>query len=648
MKSPSKSCSLDPMPTWLLKLCEDLQSAYRRSHSIEAGLLKVQSDILESLDNGCVTVLVILDMSAVFDTLDHGILLSHFENVFGNSGSALKWIASYLPDRSQVVVIDSEHSKPVLLKYGVPQGSVLGQKKYTMYAKPLGAIIRRHELSYHFYADDTQLYISFKSNEDAVKAQSLSLIENCLTDIEGWMRTNMLKLNNDKTEVMLFTSKHDAIHMENVTFKFEATRGRGGITLVALDDIALHKGHCHQVFEPSCTFEQHKCGWSEYYETDPEVAHQGSFWCLHCDNDIGHGKFLYLIVRPSPSHIEYSRPSIISPWVTPTMATYYCVRLRLYTSDANILVAIRRYTWPNTVDTVWKSNGDDRTWGRWRHVAVTISVRGVFRIVVTIMSAQYGDSIAIDDVIISYGQCHSFNSHTTANTTTGTSITSSVATTSATQVCAPDERLCRTDNVCVKASRWCNGLKDCPGGEDENIGLCSAHLTAPPPKDADSAKRRPTSVLTILIVCSGAFLLVLVAVSLTSICLISTTKRRHIPRVRPSSLYHGSIPAVSDHVVSTDDLDPVVSGRVRAGLTKYRPVAVAGTRDECLSLSVDANPCSASDLFIAMTLAGAQSRYLDPPPSYSSAVRQTPHGVWQPNGSIYIGARSTGGDVTSV
>jgi len=103
-------------------LHEDLQSTYRRFHSTETALLKVQSDILESLDNGFVTVLVMLDLSAAFDTLDHGTFLSRFENVFGISGAALKWITSYLTDRFQVVVIDIEHSKPVLLKYGVPQG----------------------------------------------------------------------------------------------------------------------------------------------------------------------------------------------------------------------------------------------------------------------------------------------------------------------------------------------------------------------------------------------------------------------------------------------------------------------------------------------------------------------------------------------
>ena len=66
-------------------LHEALQSAYRRSHSTETALLKVQSDIIESLDSGCVTVLVMLDLSAVFDTLDHGILLHRFENLFGIS-----------------------------------------------------------------------------------------------------------------------------------------------------------------------------------------------------------------------------------------------------------------------------------------------------------------------------------------------------------------------------------------------------------------------------------------------------------------------------------------------------------------------------------------------------------------------------------
>ena len=99
-------------------LHKEIQAAYRSSHSTETALLKVQSDILEYLDNGCVTVLVMLDLSAAFDTLDHGIILHRFENS-GISGAALGWIASYLHDRYQVVVIDGEHSDPVLLEQGL-------------------------------------------------------------------------------------------------------------------------------------------------------------------------------------------------------------------------------------------------------------------------------------------------------------------------------------------------------------------------------------------------------------------------------------------------------------------------------------------------------------------------------------------------
>ena len=137
----------------------------------------------------------------------------HFQCV----GAAFKWMASYIKDRSQVVVIDSEHSKTVLPKYGVPQGSVFGPKKYTIYAKPLWAIIRRHGLAYHFLC---RWHTAIHPIQDAGKAQSPSVIKNYLTDIEGWMHTNMLKLNSDKTEVMLFTPKHNSIHMENVTVCF--------------------------------------------------------------------------------------------------------------------------------------------------------------------------------------------------------------------------------------------------------------------------------------------------------------------------------------------------------------------------------------------------------------------------------------------
>ena len=198
-------------------LHEVSQSAYRKFHSTESALLKVQNDILQSLDQGCVSVLVLLDLSAAFDTIDHQTLLQRLEHCFGVSGKPLSWMASYLTDRYQTVCVDGELSEPVLMEYSVSQGSVLGPKHYVMYTKPLGDVIRAHGLQHHFYADDTQLYLSFKPNDKVVQSEALTRIENCLKDIELWMHQNMLKLNADKTEVMLFSSKHNSKSMDTIS-----------------------------------------------------------------------------------------------------------------------------------------------------------------------------------------------------------------------------------------------------------------------------------------------------------------------------------------------------------------------------------------------------------------------------------------------
>ena len=138
------------------------QSAYKRFHSTETALLRVQNDILCEIDNQKCVVLLLLDMSAAFDTVDHELLLGRMEKRYGVKGNALKWFRSQLQDRKQFVMIDVTKSKMKELRYGVPQGSVLGPILYSLYTSPFGDIIKRHGLSYHLYADDTQLYLSFK------------------------------------------------------------------------------------------------------------------------------------------------------------------------------------------------------------------------------------------------------------------------------------------------------------------------------------------------------------------------------------------------------------------------------------------------------------------------------------------------------
>ena len=108
-------------------LHEPFQSAYRQHHSIETTLIKAHCDILSAVERGCVVVLVMLDLTAAFYTIDHAILLSRLTHIYGVTGAALKWVTSYVSGRQQLVCIASNKSSPMPVLFGVPLGSMLGR-----------------------------------------------------------------------------------------------------------------------------------------------------------------------------------------------------------------------------------------------------------------------------------------------------------------------------------------------------------------------------------------------------------------------------------------------------------------------------------------------------------------------------------------
>ena len=141
-------------------LHDPLQSSYKTAHSTESALLKVQNDILRTVDHGGVVVLVLLDLSAAFDTIDHSILLDCMWHQLGINGVAQAWFESYLTGRTQRIRIGDAWSLAKFLLYCVPQGLVLGPLLFLIYILPLHHLILSHGLQVHGYADDTQVYLS--------------------------------------------------------------------------------------------------------------------------------------------------------------------------------------------------------------------------------------------------------------------------------------------------------------------------------------------------------------------------------------------------------------------------------------------------------------------------------------------------------
>ena len=188
------------------KLNEKMQSAYRDGHSTETALLRIQNDVLRDIDSKRCVFLVLLDLSAAFDTVDHQILLTRLSERFGIEGRALQWITSYLSDRKQFVVVNGTRSQEHSLDCNVPQGSVLGPGLFGDYGSPIGDIFRKHGIEFHIYADDTQVYLSFPVEEEA---QALTKLEDCIAEVRLWMAKNYLKLNDEKTDFIILGSKHN-------------------------------------------------------------------------------------------------------------------------------------------------------------------------------------------------------------------------------------------------------------------------------------------------------------------------------------------------------------------------------------------------------------------------------------------------------
>ena len=188
------------------------QSAYRRRHSTETALLRVVNDLNTSMESGSKSVLLSLDISAAFDTIDTDKLLLRLESDFGVCGLASAWIRSYLTGRSCYVAIGDLRSDVWSCDSGVPQGSVLGPVLFSAFVSPISRIMESYGIRFHQYADDTQLYTEVRS----LVPSQLEALSQCVSALTFWFLDNGLQLNSTKSEAMILGSRQGLSKLEPV------------------------------------------------------------------------------------------------------------------------------------------------------------------------------------------------------------------------------------------------------------------------------------------------------------------------------------------------------------------------------------------------------------------------------------------------
>ena len=180
-------------------LITPLQHGFRKGRNCETQLITTARDFAQTLNNKGQTDAVLLDFSKAFDKVDHSILISKAETL-GIGTQMTKWIASFLRNRTQTILVDNAHSDPSPVLSGVPQGTVLGPLLFLIYINDISSNLSPGS-SLRLFADDSLLYRQIQSSQDQ------DILQTDLNTLQTWEATNKMEFHPQKCQVICITNK---------------------------------------------------------------------------------------------------------------------------------------------------------------------------------------------------------------------------------------------------------------------------------------------------------------------------------------------------------------------------------------------------------------------------------------------------------
>ena len=220
-------------------LLADEQHGFRKNHSTLHSIEQITSFVDKKMDAKLPTAAVFIDFRKAFDCVQHPVLIQKLRNL-GFSNTVLDWVSSYLTNREQRVFANDNYSDFQNITQGVPQGSVLGPLFYIIYANDIAQIVKNCKIA--MYADDTVMYTSNRNFDVSVKN-----LQDDVNSLSKWCETNGIKVNTDKTKVMIFGSKFSLagispfeIKIEGVALQTVSSYKYLGLTLDAQLNYNLH------------------------------------------------------------------------------------------------------------------------------------------------------------------------------------------------------------------------------------------------------------------------------------------------------------------------------------------------------------------------------------------------------------------------